>query len=274
MKFEDIPIHELRGMSFTGGKSYYNKSGLNKWIRGILPNDTEVLYVEPFAGMLGILLTRPPSKMEIVNDLNSHVVNWWHWVKVKPKKMSWHLKMTPRSRKVYNEARERLITKGYSDTFQDAIDFTICILQSARSSMKSAFYLDYNPAYNFGRDWRKGVDKRLMFLSERMRYVQFEHDDAVRLLSKVANRPDTVIYCDPPYYTTSDNNHFEHNIDVDELTAVLLRQQGWVAISGYGDEWDHLNWEKHVKDSHLFLIGGEVRPNQEILWTNYIPEEH
>lgn len=42
-------------------------------------------YVEPFAGGLGILLGRPhPGQLEIVNDLDGHIVNFWRAVQADP----------------------------------------------------------------------------------------------------------------------------------------------------------------------------------------------
>ena len=42
----------LTALNYFGGKA---RPGLNKWIRSILPDDRSVTYVEPYAGMLGIL---------------------------------------------------------------------------------------------------------------------------------------------------------------------------------------------------------------------------
>ena len=38
--------------------------GTGRWITSLLPQRAGVLYCEPFAGMLGVLLQRPPSKSE------------------------------------------------------------------------------------------------------------------------------------------------------------------------------------------------------------------
>ena len=66
----------------TGGLSYYGgknpQRGVPHWINSLLPSTKEcTLYVEPFCGMMGVLLSRQESFCEIVNDANERVVNWW-----------------------------------------------------------------------------------------------------------------------------------------------------------------------------------------------------
>ena len=55
----------------------------------------------------------------------------------------------------------------------------------------------------------------------------------------------------------------------------LLRQQGKVAISGYGEEWDCLEWQRYEKkDVHVPIEGGEHKGRTEVLWCNYDAAEH
>ena len=74
----------LVGPRYTGGKARYK---LNRWIQSRLPMRTSGLYCEPFAGMLGILLNRPKSKIEIVNDLNGDIVSFWRAVRDYPEEL-------------------------------------------------------------------------------------------------------------------------------------------------------------------------------------------
>ena len=55
------------------------------------------------------------------------------------------------------------------------------------------------------------------------------------------------------------------------MTDLLLVQQGQVAISGYGQEWDHLGWTRSEKESR-FVFNGETSISEsrvEVLWMNY-----
>ena len=79
----------LSALSYYGGKSGgHGSSGRGRWIASLLPGDTRTLYAEPYAGMLGILLQRAPAKLEIVNDLNRRIVNWWRVVRDHPDELA------------------------------------------------------------------------------------------------------------------------------------------------------------------------------------------
>jgi DNA adenine methylase len=54
-----------------------------------------------------------------------------------------------------------------------------------------------NPRINQMGEWRAAI-KNLAAVADRMRKVQIEHDDALKVI-KNFDSPDTLFYCDPPY---------------------------------------------------------------------------
>lgn len=80
-------------------------------------------------------------------------------------------------------------------------------------------------------------------------------------------------YVDPPYANTVGTaGAYAHDVDRGALGEVLRVQRGRVAISGYGDEWDHLGWERHERRTNTSL--GDLHantPRVEALWTNFRP---
>ena len=68
-----------------GGKSSKSISQTGAWIAGLLPPpEKRQTYLEPFCGMLGVLLQRSPPGHEIVNDADGAVINWWRTVRTQP----------------------------------------------------------------------------------------------------------------------------------------------------------------------------------------------
>ena len=64
-----------------------------------------------------------------------------------------------------------------------------------------------------------------------------------------------MVYVDPPYDNTiGTEGAYRHGVDRDALLDVLRVQRGRVAISGYGDEWDALGWERHEYET-VSLLG-------------------
>lgn len=49
------------------------------WIRSHFP--THHTYVEPFGGAMAVLLAKPPSPVEVYNDVDQELVNFWRVVR-------------------------------------------------------------------------------------------------------------------------------------------------------------------------------------------------
>ena len=268
---------KLGALQWQGGKSSApgNNTGIGKWVSSLLPPpESSQTYCEPFAGMLGILLQREPAGREIVNDLDNNVINWWRCVRDKPKKLSKLIQYTPNSREEVGRCLEVLESDIMG--LERALAFTVVVTQlhSYTARSKSSFRTRWQARGQV--DWRGGIHKKLLLLADRIQNVTIENMDAVTILNRMAHVDESVIYVDPPYYSLKKGIYRHSDIDVEELTRALLRQQGRVAVSGYGEEWDHLNWEKYTKRT-IAPRGGsrhnETAPKKtECLWTNYIAE--
>ncbi|HLE27998.1 MAG TPA: DNA adenine methylase, partial [Anaerolineales bacterium] len=61
------------------------KSRLRKPILDLLPEHT--CYVEPFAGAAWVLFGKPPSEVEVLNDLDQELIAFFRVVKEKPEEL-------------------------------------------------------------------------------------------------------------------------------------------------------------------------------------------
>ena len=256
----------LHGLGWRGGKTAYNGT-TGPWVASLLPQGNRIIYMEPFAGMLGVLLQRTPAQVEVVNDIDGRIINWWRHVRDEPDAMVAKLQATPRSRAEFDAACLRL--QEHADSLQAAIDFTVVVCQSIMPGSLGAKRWGRQwrlPAY--GR-WTGGIEDRMHALADRLRDVHIECGDAIEICEAVKNKPDVVLYADPPYRDTAG---YGHDVDRDALRDTLLAQHGRVAISGYGDEWDHLGWERHERSEEINpYIGAPRTSRQDVLWTNYEP---
>lgn len=250
----------LTGLHYFGSKG---RPELNRWIRGLLPDSYE-LYVEPYAGMLGVLLNRGKSRREIVNDLDGGIVNWWCVIRDKADEFKHKLEWTPNSEELYYDAYDTLNEGSHVDR---AIKLTIVMILGRMQSATRRHF-----GYRIHQGSSKTFDPimdQVLLLRDRMKHVVIRNVDAIELLERMANSGDAVIYCDPPY-ATADTSLYRVDVQHD-LTDVLMSQAGKVAISGYNNEWDHLDWQRHelvVKYANGIL--GEKQPDRtEVLWTNY-----
>ena len=265
-------MEEPRPLRWYGGKYGYGKG---KWIASILPWEKKTCYVEPFGGMAGVLLARQPVSVEIYNDLNNRVVNWWKSVRDHREEFSEKVEAMPLSRYEYEQAILNLDNPEISN-LERALAFHCVVFMSMSSTdaaTKGEYRIAYNPSFgSFGR-WRS---ERVAILAERIWNLQIECRDAITLMERIADEEGCVVYADPPY-PTADTSPYVYMPDFDKLSDVLLKQKGRVGLSGYGTEWDHLGWIKHERDA-LFRSMGKNNYEKslkrvEVLWTNFVPEE-
>ncbi len=255
----------FRTLPYYGGKRGYGKAA---WIASLLPWDRWSTYIEPFAGMGAVLLARQPVRVEILNDLNSRVVNWWRAVRDHPAEFAYLVENTPNSRQEYAWAMGAVDDQSIS-LVKRALAFHILVDQSVYHADGHLYLGNWSAAYTpqkclirWGRD---GIER----LAERLALVYLESRDAVAILHRVKASADAVIYCDPPYPTAQTQHYAVDDLDLPAMRDLLLAQAGAVAISGYGAEWDCLGWEKSTRQALRWQIGRvNCDPRTETLWRN------
>ena len=255
----------LTAMSYPGGKAGSSSStNTGPWVCSKIPWNKKDTYVEAFAGMLGILLKRQACSVEIINDLDNRVINWWRVVRDEPEKLARKIALTPRSRLEF-ERMKSLVVDESASPLDRALAFTVLY-----NTGVTGYYAIVTSKEGSHYNWRNGLDERIVLLAERIRNVQVEHMDAVDLVERVSNNKDVVLYLDPPYKeTTVTKSVYQYDFDRDRMTSILNSFEGKVAISGYGDEWDHLKWKRHSFNTHTKAFRPGARTRTEVLWTNY-----
>jgi DNA adenine methylase len=71
----------------------------------MLPSHTR--YVEPFAGSLAVLLAKPPSRHEVVSDIDGDLMVFWKVLRDTPEQLARACMLTPHSRAERKLALER-----------------------------------------------------------------------------------------------------------------------------------------------------------------------
>ena len=259
------------GLAYYGGKSPGRP--LTKWIASRLPPwEYKSLYCEPFAGMLGVLLSRRPTRIEIVNDTNDRLINWWTMIRDRPEEFGMALDWTHQhSRTGFEMARADL---DHEDPIKRAVAFTVIVNSSVQHSdrngntRKSYYAVGQGGVYSWcGED--------IVKLRERTKHVQLECMDAVELLKRTRTETGAVLYVDPPY-RSADTSNYRFVPDWDALGKALKEQAGKVAVSGYAGDWDCLGWHREDFDCHAMVYDKAsgtmtAQDRKECLWTNYDP---
>ena len=253
----------LRALPYHGGKSPMSASGTGPWIASLLPY--RPVYVEPFAGMLGVLLARRPSLYEVAGDADNRIVDWWRAVRDHPTDFARLVERTPRSRTLYEEAMTALAKWDEPDLLRRALAVHIGVHYGMMQGLGKNGFPSFKKVSFFDA---ADIDA----LAARLRKVQLESIDACDLAARVAPREDTVVYLDPPYGGEADTTPYgARDFDKAALTATVEGAAAFIAISGYGDDWDHLEgWQRHVRGVPQFAGTTRTRVSRrvEVLWTN------
>ena len=260
----------LAGLPYYGGKSPRGTTG--PWIASLLPQGKT--YVEAFAGMAGVLLCRRRSESEVLNDADGHLVNWWKMIRDEPKELGKLLLNTPFSYEEYYGCWKALMSGELDDDpLERARAYHVCIDQGVIHGLgvgKRGWSLNLDGG---GKNTSLFDEERMAALSNRLRRVQLANTDAAELTRKCAKYKGLVLYLDPPYRSADTDGYRIAAFDADELAEAARKCKGFVAISGYNDDWDHLGWHKHRCDTRFRRVGpnpngGRDDRRTEFLWTN------
>lgn len=207
-----------------------SKWAIAPWVIQHLP--PHFTYVEPFGGGAAVLLRKDPSPVEVYNDLDASVVGFWRVLRSRPQELLPLIQATPWARAEYELAWEPC-----ADELEAARRFFVRCWMSymGASGRKTGWRANARTRSGFIPAW--GQEERLLAIAERMRPVQFECDDALRVMARF-DGPETLHYCDPPYHpgTRSSSSGYAQELPPEghqALLETLLGLKGLVVLSGY-----------------------------------------
>ena len=275
-------MNNIRTLSYWGGKG---KPNIRDWIQKHLPYSDKHVYIEPFVGMCNILLTRPKSRLEIINDIDTDIMTWWKVIRDHHDELRYYIDYTPHCRRTFKIAYDGIRDNAFCDDPIKCAWAVYMILQHGitHSMRRNAFAPVYQGSLKL---WNTRFSPYLDMLHDRVCNVQMENTDALVILKGTRDVKNAMIYCDPPYHGTNAvtgekttvDKYQSPEIDIDAMSDVMQRHKGKIAISGYEGSWDHLGWNCHTLDISFVIGGGgttekEGKPRTEYLYTNYSSDQ-
>lgn len=246
-----------------------SKWSLADWIISLMPPHHS--YLEPFAGSLAVLLNKPRSPIETVNDLDGNVVNLFKWIRDDPERLAHAVYWTPYARQVYDEAYQATP----ADSLQQAVRFYVRLNQGQGYRTNGGRVGWKNDVQGREKayaviDWCNLPDK-IIQAAERLRGVQIECQPAVELIKRF-NSPKVLVYADPPYVlSTRHGKRYRCEMDDEahvELAETLKAHPGPVILSGYDNEIYNSMLQGWHKISRT-VRGQNAKERIEVLWLNY-----
>jgi DNA adenine methylase len=237
-------------------------------------------WVEAFCGSAALTLRKLPAQIEIINDIDNEIVNFFQQLRTNYEELYRLIELTPYAEQELINARKE--DKNIDD-LERARRFLVQSMMAINGVIggeKGGF--SYSDSYT--RNWHdarvsrwNNVPERLKLVVERLKDVRIENKDARKILQRYLNRPATLVYLDPPYladrvngYTNEANNQEFH----EELLTMANKSKCMIFISGYEhklyskmllkkDGWDKKTIITATKD-----VRGNSHSRTEVVWMN------
>lgn len=214
MTAKTTAIHPV--LSYPG-----NKRLLAKHILPLLPKHTA--YVEVFAGSLAILLAKPKSNIEVVNDINQDLINLYRCVRYHPEALKKELSLIPNSRQEFNDFKAY---KGFTDIQRAARYFLLNKLSFGAKGQNLGYAKRSGGGAAMGS--RQNRLNNFDALNLRLDSVCIENLDWRNCIDRY-DCETTLFYCDPPYVNgLRYDDHFNKQDHVDLRDKLFAMQGTWV----------------------------------------------
>lgn len=231
------------------------------------------VYTEPFCGGAAVFFAKQPAKVEVINDHNDHLVNFYRVAKTQPEALIALAEATPYARSEQHRARE---IRKHPEGFTDLERAWACWMEIAA-----------NYSHKFDAGFRYSMcqftpaaptfvanKKRLTRALARLDHCEIECIDALRLIA-ARDRVNAFHYLDPPYPGANQGHYKGYTMDqYKELLNLLTGIKGKFLLSNYPSdilaEYTQANgWYSNEMDKPNLLCSKNGKRNREVLVWNY-----
>lgn len=229
-------------------KYYGGKWNSGHWIIGHFPPHTS--YIEPCGGAASVLLQKPASDIEIYNDLDGNVVNYFRVLRDRPDELIRKIRLTPWARVEYE-----LSLQPTEDEAERARRFYVKCWQSINGGpspeLSSSGWRTGSRVHHDFDHW-----EHLESIVSRFKVVQIENKECAEVILSF-DSSESLFYIDPPYpsNTRTHRNNYTQDWDTrkhEEIASLLRQVSGFVVVSGYAcdlyrDLYESYGWQRRDK---------------------------
>lgn len=237
-------------------------------------------WVEVFCGSAALTLRKYPAQIEVINDIDKEVVNFFEQLRDNHDELCYQIQLTP-------YAEQELINSRVAVPVDDNIERARRFLVRSMMAINGIFGEDkggfsYSDSYTRNEHdarvnrWNNLPD-RLKLIIERLRSVRIENKDARKIMNRYLYRPATLLYLDPPYFADRTNG-YEKDAKGEIFHISLLdlanKAKCMVFISGYENELynrklsEQKGWQKKTIETTTKDSTGQSHVRTEVIWMN------
>jgi DNA adenine methylase len=250
------------------------KSKLRKKIVSMLP--PHECYVEVFAGAAWVLFGKRPSKVEVLNDIDGEVINFFRTIKEQPEDFIASFEWDLAGREEFNRLRD--LDPALLDPVARAHRFYYLIMAGWGGELRHPRFqtsVSDNGHGNRLIGAMNSLRDRIIPVHTRLRTVIIEHLDWQDCIARY-DKGATIMYLDPPYPRNNCNYQFNlREWHVHQEIAKSMRQAKANCLLTTYDlpELRELFTGFYITpvDFPSGMPGHNGRRNREIIVTNYEP---
>jgi len=258
-------------LNYYGGKYNLAKSIISQFT----PHTT---YIEPYCGAAHIYFTKPPSKIEILNDINPDLMNFYHQLQTRPNDIIKVTQRMPHNKKTHTLARKWRTT---GPPLQQAIGYLALTRMSFGGRPTEQYFHSKPGGPNQTRVWVNTINN-IPLTHNRIKNTILHNQPAIKIIQQYDSQ-DTLMYLDPPYMIGTRNapNRYDYEMtdtDHQELLNTILTLKAHILLSGYHHPlYDNLlkNWRHTEYNTYANMGTGKHRTlthtlnkRTDVLWSN------
>ncbi|MBP7339432.1 DNA adenine methylase [Niveispirillum sp.] len=238
-------------------------------IHALIPPGIDT-WVDVFCGSAIVTLSKPRHSREVINDLNSDVVNLFEVLRTPALAADLYarVELTPYSEEVLYKVYEAPPTEC---PVERAWRFLVTSwLARGGDAHKTGFRWSKNMTTSPERTWAN-LPKRLGSVADRLRGICIRHDDFRKIVADY-DGPSCLLYVDPPYPGPVGRRYAVRMSDQDhvDLAEALRASRSKVIVSMNPDPL----YDAALADWHrlgIDVLGGGNQTKREVMFCNFEP---
>jgi len=253
---------------------YGGKSKLVPTLLQLIP-PSHITYAEPFSGGAALFFAKDPSAIEVINDTNKELINFYCVVQQDFVRLEKMIRSTLHSRSLHADASVIYNNPHLFDEVKRAWAVWVLAIQSFASIIDASWGYDKN---NKNTSTKKISNRRERFTelyAIRLQNVQLECADALYII-RSRDTKEAFFYCDPPYFN-SDCGHYKGytEADFERLLLQLSKIQGKFLLSSYPSDIlekykNQFGWyQRSIEQGVSINKGYSGKKKVEVLTANY-----
>ena len=263
-------------VKYTAPLTYYGgKKRIAEWILQYIPSHD--IYCEPFFGGGAVFFAKQPSYLEVINDHNTMLINFYRQCQENFDIMASKIQNELHSEFRYYQAEKIYSGQKSASDIEKAVATWLVFNQSWNASARAGWKFDQGSGGSHaGIVFAHARRNFCPWLKKRLQYVQISCRDALQVI-RDRDSERTFFYLDPPYPDTNQGHYSGYTWEkLEELLTLLQSIQGQFALSNYPSEMiskfsAENNWLLKEftmkKDSNMATVEGSQKT--EVLLMNY-----